>query len=142
KNGTATGTQLWTPDKYPALNTVMPIARYAEAQLIVAEAKLAANDIAGATTAINAARATHPGLATFSSTGLSATDVKTQLIEERRRELFLEGHRLGDVRRLAIPLAPAAGSAYTIGGGTYGSQNCFPLPDVERINNPNIGKTS
>jgi hypothetical protein len=142
KNGTATGTQMWTPDKYPALNTVMPIARYAEAQLIVAEAKLAANDIAGATTAINAARATHPGLPSFSSTGLTAADVKTQIIEERRRELFLEGHRLGDIRRYAIPLAPAAGTAYTIGGGTYGSQNCFPLPDVERINNPNLGKTS
>ncbi|MGH7618623.1 MAG: RagB/SusD family nutrient uptake outer membrane protein [Gemmatimonadaceae bacterium] len=141
KNGTASGTQIFTPDKYPALNTVMPIARYAEAQLIVAEAKLAANDIAGATTAINAARATHPGLPAFSSAGLAASDVKTQIIEERRRELFLEGHRLGDIRRYAIPLSPAAGTAYTIGGGTYGSQNCFPLPDVEKINNPNIPKS-
>jgi hypothetical protein len=138
KNGTVTGTVIWTPDKYPTLGTVMPIARYAEAQLIVAEAKVAANDIAGATTAINAARATHAGLPTFSSTGLSAADVKTQIIEERRRELFLEGHRMGDMRRYSIPLTPAAGTAYTLGGGLYGSQNCFPLPDVERINNKNI----
>jgi starch-binding outer membrane protein, SusD/RagB family len=140
KNGTAAGTQIWTADKYPALNTVMPIARYAEAQLIVAEAKLAANDIAGATTAINAARVTHPGLPTFSSAGLTAADVKTQLIEERRRELFLEGHRMGDVRRYSLPLSPAAGTTYPGGGGTYGTQNCFPLPDVEKINNPNIAK--
>ena len=31
---------------------------------------------------------------------------------------------------------PAAGTAYPGGGGTYGAQTCFPLPDVERINNP------
>lgn len=140
RNGTATGTQLWTPDKYPANNTVIPIARYAEAQLIVAEAKAAAGDLAGAAAAINAARATHPGLPTFSATGLTAADIKTQIIEERRRELFLEGHRLGDMRRYGVPLSPAPGAAYTIGGGTYGTQSCFPLPDIERINNPNIAK--
>ena len=27
------------------------------------------------------------------------------------------------------------------GGGLYGTQTCFPLPDVERVNNPNISKT-
>ena len=140
KAGTATGTQLWTVDKYPAASSVIPVARYAEAQLIIAEARVAANDLAGAAAAINAARATHAGLPTFSATGLTAADVKNQIIEERRRELYLEGHRLGDVRRYNVPLSPAPGTPYTIGGGTYGSQNCFPLPDVERINNPNIGK--
>ena len=139
KNGTAPGAQMYTPDKYPALNTVMPIARYAEAQLIVAEAKLATGDIAGATAAINAARATHAGLPAFSSSGLTAPQVKTQIIEERRRELFLEGHRLGDLHRYALPLTPATGTAYPA-GGTYGTQSCFPLPDVERVNNPNISK--
>ncbi len=141
KNGTAPGVQLWTPDKYSALGTVMPIARYAEAQLIVAEAKVVAGDLNGAATAINNVRATHPGLPTFSAAGLAASDVLAQIIEERRRELFLEGHRLGDIRRYSIALSPAAGSAYTTGGGTYGSQSCFPLPDVERINNPSIPKS-
>ena len=28
----------------------------------------------------------------------------------------------------------------TIGGGTYGDQRCFPLPDIERNNNPNIAR--
>ncbi|MBC8088785.1 MAG: RagB/SusD family nutrient uptake outer membrane protein, partial [Phycisphaerae bacterium] len=65
--------------------------------------------------------------------------VLATIIEDRRRELFLEGHRLGDIRRYSIPLAPAAGAAYP-GGGAYGTQSCFPLPDVERINNPNIAK--
>ncbi len=140
KAGTAAGSIVVTPDKYPALNTVMPIARYAEAQLIVAEAKLAANDIDGATTAINNARATHTGLTAFSSAGLSASQMKDQIIEERRRELFLEGHRLGDLRRYNLTFLPASGTAFA-GGGVYGTQTCFPLPDVERVNNPNISKS-
>ena len=61
------------------------------------------------------------------------------LNEERRRELYLEGHRLGDVRRYNLPLSPAAGTPYAF-GGVYGTQSCFPLPDVEKINNPNITK--
>ena len=139
--GTTAGTQVWTVDKYNSFTAAMPVARYAEAQYIIAEARVAANDLAGAAAAINAVRATRAGLPTFSATGLTAADVKAQIVEERRRELYLEGHRLGDLRRLGIALTPAAGSAYPGGGGTYGSLSCFPLPDVERINNPNIAKT-
>ena len=141
KAGTTSGTQVWTADKYPALSTVIPIARYAEAQLIVADAKVAAGDLPGAAAAINAARATHTGLPTYDATGQTTAQVLTQLQEERRRELFLEGHRLGDIHRYNLAMSPAAGAAYPGGGGTYGSQTCFPLPDVERINNPNISKT-
>jgi hypothetical protein len=137
--GTAPGTIIWTANKYPALTTGIAIAKYAEAQLIVAEALLAANDIPGAAAAINAARNTRAGMPAYDPTGQTAADVRAQIIEERRRELFLEGHRLGDIRRYQLPLNPAPGAAYTAGGGTYGTQNCFPLPDVERINNPNIG---
>ena len=140
KAGTTSGTQVWTVDKYPALNTPIPIARYAEAQFIIADAKLAANDITGAVAAINAVRATRPGLPAYDATGQTLAQVQTQLVEERRRELFLEGHRLGDMRRYNLPFLPAAGTPYPGGGGVYGTQTCFPLPDIERINNPNISK--
>ncbi len=140
KAGTTSGTQVWTVDKYPALNTPIPITRWAEAQFIIADAKLAANDIAGAVAAINAVRATHPGLPAYDATGQTLAQVQTQLVEERRRELFLEGHRLGDLRRYNLPFLPLAGTPYPGGGGVYGTQTCFPLPDVERINNPNISK--
>lgn len=138
-NGTAPGVAMWAATKYPALTTGIPIAKYAEAQLIIAEARVAAGDISGAVTAINAARNTRAGMPAYDAAGKTAAQVRTDIIEERRRELFLEGHRLGDIRRYQLPLNPAPGAAYTTGGGTYGSQNCFLLPDVERINNPNIG---
>ncbi len=141
RNGTAPGSLMFTPDKYTALSSTIPIARYAEAQLIVAESKLAANDLAGAVAAINIVRASRPGVPAYDGTGQTAAQIKVQIIEDRRRELFLEGHRLGDLRRYNLPFLPAAGTAYPGGGGLYGTQTCFPLPDAERVNNPNIPKT-
>ncbi len=140
RTGTAQGSQVWTPDKYPFLTTPMPIARSAEAQLIVAEAKQAAGDLTGAAQAINAVRATRTGVPVYDVTGQTSDQVLATIIEDRRRELFLEGHRLGDIRRYVLPLTPSAGTAYPGGGGAYGTQSCFPLPDVERVNNPNIAK--
>ena len=136
--GTAPGVTVWTANKHGALTTGMPIAKYAEAQLIVAEARVEAGDLPGAQTAINNARNTRAGMPQYDATGQTAAQVRDQIIEERRRELFLEGHRLGDVRRYNLALNPAVGATYVAGGGTYGNQRCFPLPDVERINNPNI----
>jgi hypothetical protein len=141
RTGTAQGSIIVTADKYPAITTAMPIARYAEAQLIIAEARLATGDLTGAAAAINAVRAARPTLPTYSATGQTAADVRAQIIEERRRELFLEGHRLGDIRRFGLTLIPATGTPFPGGGGTYGNQSCFPLPDVERINNPTIAGT-
>ena len=68
---------------------------------------------------------------------LTAAQVRDQILEERRREFFLEGHRLGDMRRFNVPLSPAVGAPYPH-GNTYGDQRCFPLPDSERNNNPNL----
>ena len=42
------------------------------------------------------------------------------------------------MQRFNVALNPAAGTAYPIKGGTYGTTRCLPLPDVERFNNPNI----
>ncbi|MGH7679816.1 MAG: RagB/SusD family nutrient uptake outer membrane protein [Gemmatimonadaceae bacterium] len=136
--GTAPGSAIWTANKYPALNSTFIIAKYAEAQLILAETRARANDLPGAETAINNARNTRAGMPQHSVAGQTQQDVINQVIEERRREFFLEGHRLQDFKRFGLTLAPAAGTL-DAANQAYGSQVCFPLPDVERVNNPNIG---
>jgi hypothetical protein len=137
KTGTSQSTPIWTANKYSALATAIPIAKYAEAQLIVAESK-AATDAAGAAAAINNARNTHAGMPQYDPTGQTTAQIMAQIVEDRRRELFLEGHRLGDIHHFGLTIQPAAGAAYPA-SGVYGTQSCFPLPNVERINNPNIG---
>ncbi len=113
-------------NKYTSLGSPMPVTRYEEAQLILAE-------IEGGQTAVNvvnALRAKH-NLPQVTSVNQST------LIEERRRELWLEGQRLYDIRRFDLPLTPAVGAAFPK-GGTYGPTTCLPLPDVERFNNPSF----
>lgn len=116
--------------KYASRGAPMPITRYEEAQLILAEAEGGAR----ATSVINALRARHnlPPM-----TAAEAGNLQQTLIEERRRELFLEGQRLYDIKRFNLPLVPAVGAEF-LKGGTYGNTRCLPLPDVERFNNPNI----
>jgi hypothetical protein len=138
RNGTATGSRLFIPTKDNALTAPIRLASYAEAQLIIAENAAATGSLAEAEAAINRARSRTAGLPTYTvPAGATAADVKAQIIEERRREFFVEGHRLGDMRRYGIAFTPVAGTAYQY-GGVYGTQTCFPLPDVERINNPAI----
>jgi hypothetical protein len=125
--------------KYPAIESPMPVARWEEAQLILAEANVAAGDVGGAVGIINTLHA-NAGIPAYG--GGTPEEVMSQIIEERRRELFLEGQRLGDIIRYGLPLFPAPGTPFPVGGtdtGVYGTQVCFPLPSVERNNNPNIG---
>ena len=133
--------------KYGDRGAPIPIARYAEARLILAEARVAAGDLNGAVGIINALH-TAAGLPAYDGVGKTAAQVRAQVIEERRRELFMEGHRLGDMNRYQLPRSPADGAPFP-NGGVYGSQACpganpqgypfgFPLPDIERNNNPNI----
>lgn len=135
--GNMAGSRIWTPDKYPTAASSTPITRYAEAQLIIAEARIRSGDLPAAAIAINNARSGHAGMPVYSVAGKTQAEVLTDLIEERRREFFLEGRRYYDVRRFDLPLIPAPGTPYPA-GGTYGDQRCYPLPNVERNNNPNI----
>jgi hypothetical protein len=60
--------------------------------------------------------------------------IQAQVVEERRRALWLEGQRMNDMLRLHLPFA----SGTAPNGHKYGTQTCFPLPLIERIGNPNI----
>jgi hypothetical protein len=127
-------TPLWTQQKYADRDAPVPIARYEEAQLIIAE-------VEGGATAVAIINALHAaaGLPAFDE----ATDgpVANHILQERQRELFLESHHLYDKIRFNDPFLPAAGTPYQetgAKGGFYGSTTCLPLPLVEKDNNPNI----
>ena len=112
----------------------MPIARYEEAQLILAEAQGGA----AAVSIINTMRAA-VGLKPYTG-ATDAASITQLIIGERQRVLFVEGFRAFDIERFNIALNPAAGSTYRF-GGVYGHTVCLPLPDVERFANPNVDPT-
>ena len=130
-----TGIRIWRASgKYPTAGSSFSLATGTEAQLLIAEGEWQAGNYAAARDSLNFFRARG------GQTALTTLDPDTllaEVVDQRRRELFLDGHHLGDVIRYGIVLAPPAGTAYH-GSGNYGSQVCLPLPDVERLNNPNI----
>ena len=129
--------QIFIPTKYNAATLAagqsipQPITRYAEAQLILAEAQ-------GGAAAVNIINTMRAAVNLNPYTGpTDATSIRSLIASERQRVLFLEGYRAFDIERLNLPLVPAVGSPY-LQGGVYGGTVCFPVPDIEKNNNPNI----
>src|SRR6266516_19819 len=133
-DSSVTKVPLYTQLKYPPASSTIRLASKDEARLLITEANLAVGDFAGADSIISNFRA-RGGQGAISST--NPDTVKAALIDQRNREFFLEGQHLGDVIRFGEALNPAVGTLYP-GGGTYGTQVCLPLPDVEKNNNPNF----
>jgi hypothetical protein len=128
-------TPLFLQGKYVDGSAPITIASYVEAQLILAEA----TGGSAAITILNNLRASVSGLAPLASSSDPAV-ITADIAQERARWLWLQGTHLYDVRRLGLPLVPAAGLDYSITyskGGKYGSETCMPIPDVETNNNPN-----
>ena len=125
----------FTQNKYASLTSPIPIATGVEAQLILAEAQGAAQGVA----TLNALRA-RAGVALPAISAAEAADFQNTIYSERSRELFLQGNRWFDLRRGNLTLTPTSGTRYEK-GGVYGTQRCWPLPDVERAANPNLTRT-
>lgn len=109
----------------------MRVASLLEAQYILAEV----NGGNAATLAfVNAQRA---GAGLAASTATTPAAILADLRDQRRREFYLDGHRLGDLRRYkanyGVDQFPS-GPYYT--GGTYGTTECFPVPISEINANP------
>jgi hypothetical protein len=126
--------RLWNQNKYASLTATYPIASGIEAQLILAEARGGAEGVS----ILNTLRG-RAGVALPALTGAETANFDGAVAEERRRELFLQGNRWFDVKRFNLPQVPAAGTLYAK-GGVYGDQRCWPLPDVEKLANPNFGR--
>jgi starch-binding outer membrane protein, SusD/RagB family len=123
---------MFGPAKYTGDESPIRAASYEEAQLILAEAQGGAQAVA----IVNGLRDAH-SLPHYTG-ATDAASIRQLIIDERQRELFIEGFRNYDIQRFAIPLNPAPGTPFPIKGGTYGNTTCLPLPDIERFNNPNV----
>jgi starch-binding outer membrane protein, SusD/RagB family len=142
--GTDGVTTHWRSTKHPSQSAPVPIASGREARLLHAEALVRSDQPVPAVTLINERRL-ELGLPIVIYTG---QDLMPLILEERRRELFLEtGSRFNDMLRFRgtayqIPFLGEPGSIHPNGvdafNRAYGNVTCLPLPDVERAGNPNI----
>lgn len=124
-------TDHWFQRKYTAAGADIPIASWEEAKLIMAEA-----DLSEAEQHLTELR-TAQGLPADDLVGLSLQSdaaILDVVLEERRRQLWLEGHRLNDMLRHGIEFPQGTNHK----GQLYGPITCMPLPEQERRANPNI----
>jgi hypothetical protein len=138
----ALGVPAWAQLKYTSVSSNIPMATGDEAQLIIAEADASSNS-ANTISIINAFRA--KGNEGNYAGATDAASLLSEVIDQRRRALFLTGTNFGDIVRYKLTLTPATGTNFPA-GQTYGSQTCvgdtrigLPLPDVERQSNPKLG---
>jgi hypothetical protein len=122
-------TDQWNQFKYTSLADNQHLARWAEAQLILAEVEGGQS----AVNRINALRDVH-GLPHYR--GGSAADIQKTIIEERRREFFLEGRHYAD--KLRFGLWFPRGQGFDRKSEAYGLSYCMLMPMAEYENNRNI----
>ena len=130
-----TGVPLWAQTKYATVGSPIPVATGTEMQLLIAEADITANRTN--TLAIIAAMRAAGNQPAY--TGTTAQDDLNEIIDQRRRALFLTGTHFGDIIRYNLTVSPAAGTSTPwnqVFGPDKGSQLCRPLPQVELLNNP------
>lgn len=121
-------TEYWTQRKYPGYSAPVRLASGVEAAYVAAEA-----GGAEAMRALIQSRRMASGQPAYAGP-MGAPELLTEFMDQRRREFFLEGKRMGDLRRHpgSIPYLPVPGSAYHRSGyDRIGHQTCWPLPRKE-----------
>jgi starch-binding outer membrane protein, SusD/RagB family len=122
-----------------------PVFRLSEAYLIYAEAVLrggTGGDIATALGYVNLIRA-RAGATPFTASDITATPAGLKnILDERGRELYWEGHRRTDLIRYGLLttgtyLWPWKGGVAS-GTGVDGKYNIFPIPAANLTANPNL----
>lgn len=127
----------------------LPVVSGIDARLIEAEAALQTGDYAGMVAILNALRAKSQTIGVFVVPAMSpittiptSQDAAVQLLfREKGFWQFGRGVRMDDLRRLVrqynYPQDQAFPSGAYPGGGTFGTQVTFPVPDAEKTN-PNF----
>lgn len=125
--------------KYAKRDASINLSSGWEMRLVAAEGSLVAGDFAGAMPLINKHRVAL-GLQPWTATTLD--EAWTALKRERGIELWLEGRRLGDLRRWTAAARPGALSPFEVPGPTSyldaAQTLCFPISTSELQTNPNL----
>ena len=90
-----------------------------------------------------ALRRTAGGLPVYAG-AVDAASVLTELMNQKAFDFYLEGKRIGDLRRnpASITGLPVPGAVYFKAGfPPNGSRVCYPIPNAETDNNPNRPST-
>lgn len=142
-NSTRAGAQAYIINKFSNYTNTdkdeTPVIRYAEVVLTLAEAYARTGDEPNAKLYLNQlAKLRDPSFAGYTSTG---TQLTTDILNERRKELAFEGLRFFDFTRLNLPInRPAQTQGYasypTVTTSDY--RRILPIPQSERDANPNI----
>lgn len=125
---------LWAPLKAADPSSPLVLASGDEAQMTIAEIQLGQD----AVDAINAVRTRNGITIAWAPASLDDASVLAKVIDERGRNLFLEGVRNGDLRRYLDQYGLDLWTEVTPQGVEAMDAVCYPLPDVERENNPGI----
>lgn len=127
-------TPMWTQRKYPSTAASIRLASGLEAQYIAAEASQSTASML----ALIEQRRAAGGQAPYSG-ATDAAALLRELMEQRARDFFLEGKRMGDARRNPglVRGYPRTGDPYHKPGfAPVASQTCWPLPDRETARFP------
>ncbi len=143
-NTTENGLNNAAQAKYTSYADPIRLASGLEARYIVAEAALHGSGDTGPALALIAERRAAGGQSAYAG----ATDVNsvlTELLNQAARDFWLEGKKLGDLRRnptislTAVLTDPNGAPFYSAtGGDTFGSNFCAPIPPEETNSNPNF----
>ena len=126
-------TDQWVQNKYPTIADDQALAKWAEAQLILAEIDIAESTLPAAVAHINALRVAQ-SLPTFAS--VNSDEIYRTMIEERRREFFFEGRHYADKLRYGLWFPRGRGKDHK--GIQFGFSYCNLMPITEYQLNPEI----
>src|ERR1044071_4368034 len=143
------GSTPWVGQRLYGQTDPFPVLTGIDARLIEIEAKINANDFAGAFAALNALRTspqtignkTIPAMPALTAVPTTKDAALTQFFREKAFWQFGRGFRMGDLRRLIRQYGRTQDQVFPVGtwlkGGTYGTDVNLPMVDSE-LTNPNF----